>query len=108
MAEQLRWDDGELVTAAGRRWRRTADWVEPDDAATFVQLGRWWVEWCEDQPAPGKERDLPYLLGKMVTRRKADRLMRKPTVPTVIVAEFWSDEAGDTRLLFVEQGPHPR
>jgi hypothetical protein len=105
--------DGRLWDRQGRPWRRVAEWLEPREAETLVAAGaRWMVEWCGGRMEwPDEVNDgalVHDLLPAMMLRAKADRLSRRRTVPTVIVAERWRDDDGANLVLFYESGPYPR
>ncbi|GII59205.1 hypothetical protein Pth03_75940 [Planotetraspora thailandica] len=103
--------DGRLWDRSGRPWHRMAQWLEPDEAAGLLAEGATWlVQWCDEGLTWGDSSDVPAaeLLVHMVDWRRAQRLSRKRTVPTVIVAEHWQNEAGHDLVAFHESGPYPR
>ncbi|NYI07003.1 hypothetical protein [Allostreptomyces psammosilenae] len=94
-------------------WRRTEEWLDPEPAAELIRAGAAWaVQWCEGdvEPADALPADTlrAVVLPRMVSRRRADRLARKRSVPTVMVAERWEDGGGHTLVVFHEGGPYPR
>jgi hypothetical protein len=114
---QVGYRAGYLWDRSGRRWRRVADWLEPDEAAKLVRDGATWlVEWCgggyrprltwSDELSPGALAQ--NVLSEVITTRKAIPLRRKLSVPTVFVAEHWRDDQERSLVLFVESGPYPR
>lgn len=104
-----RYEDGAYLDAAGRRWEREDEHLEPDDVRRLLDAGtEALVERCGAGPAAVDSRTLEHeVLPEVLGRRAAARKIRRRTVPTVFVAERWSD--GDGHLLvFVEGPPAPR
>ncbi|MER5326981.1 hypothetical protein [Streptosporangium roseum] len=103
--------DGRLWDRSGQPWRRTSEWLDPDDVNELLAVGATWlVQWCDEGFTWGDSSEVPVaeLLARMVNRRGAERLGRKRTVPTVIVAEQWQDDTGHDLVVFYESGPYPR
>lgn len=90
-------------------WHRTEEFVDGTTALSMIGHGEaWFVEECESEPAVGNQRMFDYIRANLVDAAMMKKYARKKTVPTVFVAERWTNDEGDHALLFVEQGPHPR
>jgi len=105
--------EGRLWDRDGQPWRRVDEFVEPPQALELVRSGvPWLVEWCGERLEWATEQTAGRLLeqvrGELLSKARAQRLRRRRSVPTVIMAEEWQDEHGRPLLVFYETGPYPR
>jgi hypothetical protein len=94
----------------GRPWHRTANWLIRT-ARRIARHGLYVARaMVRRRLHVGRFLQVPAaeLLPRMVDRRRAQRLSRRRTVPTVIVAEHWQDDDGHDMVVFHESGPYPR
>jgi hypothetical protein len=102
--------EGRLWDRDGRPWRQVDEFVEPPRALELVRSGApWLVEWCGGRLEWATEQTAGGLLeqvrGELIGKAKAQRLRRRRSVPTVMVAEEWQDEHGRPLVVFHEGPP---
>jgi hypothetical protein len=102
---------GLLWDRSGQPWRRTAEWLDPDEVSVLLAAGAsWLVQWCSQGFTWSDESTVTVaeVRAKTLDRKKAQRSRGKRVTRTVMVAERWQNHAGHDLVVFFESGPAPR
>jgi hypothetical protein len=94
----------------GHVWHRVRDWVEPDEAADFINAGvNHLVQPCQSPPRRGGcERFKRDVSAEMINRDRVGTFEGKSRVPTVMVSELWRSARDGYCLVLIERGPNIR